>query len=154
MIDHISVAVRDLVIAERFYTAVLAPLGLSVKASRSVSFSIATARRGLTEASPGIRGRFEIHGCQACNSSSNAFASFEIVETFRKPAVNRSEQFSSKGLLSPTLALSPRGHALRLVIAEACRCLRRPQRGVALRARDGHMGSPDSERDPAGLNPP
>ena len=29
MIDHISVAVRDLVIAERFYTAVLAPLGLS-----------------------------------------------------------------------------------------------------------------------------
>jgi catechol 2,3-dioxygenase-like lactoylglutathione lyase family enzyme len=28
-IDHISVAVRDLVIAERFYTAVLAPLGLS-----------------------------------------------------------------------------------------------------------------------------
>jgi catechol 2,3-dioxygenase-like lactoylglutathione lyase family enzyme len=29
MIDHISLAVRDLVIAERFYTAVLAPLGLS-----------------------------------------------------------------------------------------------------------------------------
>jgi catechol 2,3-dioxygenase-like lactoylglutathione lyase family enzyme len=29
VIDHISVAVRDLVIAERFYTAVLAPLGLS-----------------------------------------------------------------------------------------------------------------------------
>jgi catechol 2,3-dioxygenase-like lactoylglutathione lyase family enzyme len=29
MIDHISVAVRDLVIAEQFYTAVLAPLGLS-----------------------------------------------------------------------------------------------------------------------------
>lgn len=29
MIDHISVAVRDLVIAERFYTAVLAPLGFS-----------------------------------------------------------------------------------------------------------------------------
>ena len=29
MIDHISVAVRDLVIAERFYTAVLTPLGLS-----------------------------------------------------------------------------------------------------------------------------
>jgi catechol 2,3-dioxygenase-like lactoylglutathione lyase family enzyme len=29
MIDHISVAARDLVIAERFYTAVLAPLGLS-----------------------------------------------------------------------------------------------------------------------------
>ena len=29
MIDHISVAVRDLVIAERFYIAVLAPLGLS-----------------------------------------------------------------------------------------------------------------------------
>ena len=28
MIDHISVAVRDLVIAERFYTAVLTPLGL------------------------------------------------------------------------------------------------------------------------------
>ena len=28
MIDHISVAVRDLVSAERFYTAVLTPLGL------------------------------------------------------------------------------------------------------------------------------
>jgi hypothetical protein len=29
MIDHISVAVRDLANGERFYTAVLAPLGLA-----------------------------------------------------------------------------------------------------------------------------
>lgn len=29
MIDHISIAVRDLKVAERFYTALLAPLGLS-----------------------------------------------------------------------------------------------------------------------------
>ena len=30
---------------------------------------------------------------------------------------------------------------VRLVIAEACHCLRRLPRGVALRARDGHMGA-------------
>lgn len=29
MIDHISIAVRDLKVAERFYTALLAPLGMS-----------------------------------------------------------------------------------------------------------------------------
>jgi catechol 2,3-dioxygenase-like lactoylglutathione lyase family enzyme len=29
MIDHVSIAVRDLVVGERFYTALLAPLGMS-----------------------------------------------------------------------------------------------------------------------------
>jgi hypothetical protein len=80
-----------------------------------------------------------------------------LVVAYRREAAARDRAGSSlviAQLLDVIASLARLANATVSFIAEACHCLRRPPRGVALRARDGHMGSPDPECDPAGLNPP
>jgi catechol 2,3-dioxygenase-like lactoylglutathione lyase family enzyme len=64
MIDHISISVSDLKVAERFYTALLTPLGLAkclrVREIAAVDafHAAALAGGGVSDGAPGLRAKY------------------------------------------------------------------------------------------------